>query len=77
MTQRTDKKLKDLRPGDRVELENGGIGTILSVDQVPIIETAVGNECVYRVRWEDEVGDIGDRIENGDYRAIVVGASDV
>ena len=31
MTQRTDKKLKDLRPGDRVELENGGIGTILSV----------------------------------------------
>ena len=77
MTQRTDKKLKDLRPGDRVELENGGIGTILSVDQVPIIETAVGNECVYRVRWEDEVGDIGDRIENVDYRAIVVGASDV
>ena len=77
MTQRTDKKLKDLRPGDRVELENGGIGTILSVDQVPIIETAVGNECVYRVRWEDEVGDIGDRIENGDYRTIVVGASDV
>lgn len=72
MTDGTLCRIKDLRRGDRVELEDG-VGVILLVEKIPVIDTSKGAGGAYSVRWKDDAGEIGDVIEAGNNEIKVLG----
>jgi uncharacterized protein YodC (DUF2158 family) len=48
-----EKQIKDLKPGDVVELKEGGVATIVNIVRNHLIEVADGHAYDVRYRWED------------------------
>ena len=68
----TEKQIKDLKPGDRVEIEEGGVAVILIVVRNHLIEVA--GDVAYDVRYRHDEGESAMFAVAGDSCVVTFGA---